>query len=99
MRISHIQPMREYSTSSATRRLVAFALAAGLSFTASPSHAPARSNEASAALTGAVRVIDGDTLVVNDTRVRLEGIDAPEAGQTCKRKWIGWWSCGTAATN
>ena len=32
------------------------------------------------------------------TRIRLEGIDAPEAGQTCKRRWLGTWACGTAAT-
>jgi endonuclease YncB( thermonuclease family) len=90
--------MREYFTSSTTRRLVAFALAAGLSFTASPSHAPARSGGDTGGLSGSVRVIDGDTIVVNDTRVRLEGIDAPESSQTCKRKWVGSWSCGSAAT-
>lgn len=28
-------------------------------------------------------VIDGDTLRIGDTRVRLAGIDAPESGQTC----------------
>lgn len=31
----------------------------------------------------AVRVIDGDTLQVGQTRVRLFGIDAPELGQVC----------------
>jgi endonuclease YncB( thermonuclease family) len=49
-------------------------------------------------LQGAARVIDGDTLTVGEVRVRLEGIDAPEAGQTCRRKWIGLWPCGEAAT-
>ena len=34
---------------------------------------------------GPATVIDGDTLVVADERVRLEGIDAPEADQTCRR--------------
>ena len=29
-----------------------------------------------------VRVIDGDTIDIAGVRVRLEGIDAPEAGQT-----------------
>ena len=30
-----------------------------------------------------VRVVDGDTLVVNGRRVRLQAIDAPELSQTC----------------
>ncbi|KAB2920799.1 MAG: thermonuclease family protein [Hyphomicrobiaceae bacterium] len=50
------------------------------------------------AITGIARVVDGDTITVGDTRVRLEGIDAPEAAQTCKRRWVGSWSCGSAAT-
>jgi len=91
--------MREFSWSSTTHRLVAFALAVGLSFTLSPTHVPARPNTAAAnALTGIAQVIDGDTISINDTRIRLEGIDAPEASQTCKRKWVGSWSCGSAAT-
>jgi endonuclease YncB( thermonuclease family) len=35
-------------------------------------------------LTGEAHVIDGDTLVVQGVRLRLEGIDAPETGQTCQ---------------
>ena len=35
-------------------------------------------------LTGDAHVIDGDTLVVQGVRLRLEGIDAPETGQTCE---------------
>ena len=35
-------------------------------------------------LTGAAQVIDGDTLVVQGVRLRLEGIDAPETSQTCQ---------------
>lgn len=77
---------------------MAFALAAGLSFTLSPTHVPARTSAAANALIGVARVVDGDTIDINDTRIRLEGIDAPEAGQTCKRKWVGSWSCGAAAT-
>jgi endonuclease YncB( thermonuclease family) len=51
------------------------------------------------ALTGSARVIDGDTLAIGDRHVRLEGIDAPESGQTCGRRIIGTWSCGSAAAD
>ena len=52
-----------------------------------------------ARVTGEVRVVDGDTIVLAGIRVRLEGIDAPESGQTCPRRWLGDWACGTVATN
>ena len=32
----------------------------------------------------AVRVIDGDTISLNGTKIRLKGIDAPESKQECK---------------
>lgn len=38
---------------------------------------------AAADLTQTATVIDGDTLELAGTRVRLHGIDAPEAGQMC----------------
>ena len=50
------------------------------------------------ALDGPAYVIDGDTVVVNRTHIRLHGIDAPEADQT----WsvgVQTYACGTAATN
>lgn len=40
-----------------------------------------------------VRVIDGDTLDLRGERVRLFGIDAPEARQTCDRNGAVW-RCG-----
>jgi endonuclease YncB( thermonuclease family) len=58
----------------------------------------ARSDMAAGAIRGAAHVVDGDTISIGEARIRLEGIDAPEAGQTCKRKWVGSWSCGSAAT-
>lgn len=33
-----------------------------------------------------IRVIDGDTIVINNIRIRLKGIDAPELKQQCKHK-------------
>lgn len=43
---------------------------------------------------GAARVIDGDTLAIGATRVRLFGIDAPERGQPCRSGG----DCGEDAT-
>jgi len=40
-----------------------------------------------------VWVIDGDTLDVQGVRIRLFGIDAPEARQTCDRNGAAW-RCG-----
>lgn len=47
---------------------------------------------------GPAAVVDGDTLTIGAVRVRLEGIDAPEAGQQCRREDGEAWPCGTAAT-
>src|SRR4051812_35382673 len=33
---------------------------------------------------GPATVIDGDTIRVNDVKIRLDGIDAPEGNQACK---------------
>jgi endonuclease YncB( thermonuclease family) len=77
---------------------VAFALALGFVCVSSLVRVAARSDVVSGPLTGHARVIDGDTIVIGETRVRLEGIDAPESAQTCQRKWFGSWACGTAAT-
>ena len=40
------------------------------------------------------RVVDGDTLEMDGTIYRLNGIDAPEHGQRC-----GDWNCGSDATD
>ena len=42
-------------------------------------------------------VVDGDTIDVAGVRYRLHGIDAPEAGQKCKKARGGNWPCGQAA--
>ena len=36
-------------------------------------------------LTGGARIIDADTVEIAGEKLRLEGIDAPESRQTCKR--------------
>jgi endonuclease YncB( thermonuclease family) len=50
-----------------------------------------------ATLTGPAEVIDGDTLTIAGRDVRLFGIDAPEAAQTCDRNGEVW-ACGEEAT-
>jgi endonuclease YncB( thermonuclease family) len=51
-----------------------------------------------ATVIGKAWVIDGDTIDISGTRIRLLGIDAPESAQSCtdgnKRSWL----CGRAAT-
>ena len=56
---------------------------------------PAAANEM---LSGVARVVDGDTLALGDTRIRLHGIDAPEEDQTCNGAGGGSWGCGREAT-
>ena len=43
------------------------------------------------------RVVDGDTLEIKGRTFRLHGIDAPEAGQSCKKAGGGMWPCGKKA--
>lgn len=47
---------------------------------------------------GTAEVIDGDTIAINNTRVRLYGIDAPEAAQKCENKNGEKYFCGRDAT-
>ena len=39
-------------------------------------------------------MVDGDTLEIRGTKIRLHGSDAPESGQLCRRNgkdyWCGW---------
>ncbi len=51
----------------------------------------------SIALALELTVIDGDSLRVDGTEIRLEGIDAPEWNQTCVDAQGATFSCGAAA--
>lgn len=65
-----------------------------------PSAVSSRTPDAgSAVVSGRAKVFDGDTIEIAGTRIRLEGIDAPESQQTCNRKGAGLWRCGAAATS
>ena len=50
-------------------------------------------------ITGKARVVDGDTIHINQTNIRLHGIDAPETKQECYRVDGSPYRCGEAATN
>ena len=46
---------------------------------------------------GQPKAIDGDTFVFGDEMIRIHGIDAVEASQTCERDGQTW-TCGEEAT-
>jgi endonuclease YncB( thermonuclease family) len=48
-------------------------------------------------ISGVPRVVDGDTLVIGATKIRLEGIDAPETDQVCLSAKGDHWTCGIEA--
>ena len=81
---------------------MAFALVVGVSYSGLVTAALARAwpqpSPINQDFAGLARVVDGDTINVGDTRVRLEGIDAPESAQMCKRANGSDWRCGTEAT-
>ena len=37
---------------------------------------------------GIPKIIDGDTVHINNKKIRLEGIDAPEIKQQCKKNFL-----------
>ena len=49
-------------------------------------------------IAGQAAVIDGDTISIGGTRIRLEGTDAPEWEQTCDDAKGEAWPCGMKAT-
>ena len=51
-----------------------------------------------AAIVGAARVVDGDTVRIGSVRIRIQGIDAPEMGDSCRRPDGSVWDCGVWST-
>jgi endonuclease YncB( thermonuclease family) len=49
-------------------------------------------------IVGRAWIVDGDTIHVAASRIRLEGIDAPEKDQSCVDADGRAWPCGQAAT-
>ena len=50
-------------------------------------------------LTGQASIIDGDTLEIHGTRIRLWGVDAPESSQLCRGEDSLQYRCGAQAAN
>jgi endonuclease YncB( thermonuclease family) len=50
-------------------------------------------------LAGQASVIDGDTLEIHGTRIRLWGVDAPESSQLCRGDDSLQYRCGAKAAN
>ena len=63
--------------------------ATALIFAATASHAQN--------IAGVASVIDGDTIEIHGTRIRLAGIDAPESKQECQHADGTGWRCGQKA--
>lgn len=61
--------------------------------------APAVDRARAGDVTGQASVIDGDTIDIHGTRVRLYGIDAPEHDQLCRDAHGGPYRCGQVAAN
>lgn len=82
-------------------RVFAF-IALSLLLVSAPSRAadkrPSAAPQSTIEVSGPARVVDGDTLVIGAQVIRVEGIDAPEDGQSCNRSNGGQWSCGAQAT-
>lgn len=50
-------------------------------------------------LVGKASIVDGDTLEIHSTRIRLWGIDAPESSQLCRDEESLPYFCGAKAAN
>lgn len=90
--------IKAYATRAATGLVLALALVALLVMIGQTDARTGPSNlRGHAILTGVAEAVDGDTLAVGGVRVRLEGIDAPEASQVCTDARGATWPCGAEA--
>ncbi len=54
-------------------------------------------SQAADIISGMPRIVDGDTIVIGTTKIRLESIDAPESDQVCLDANRNRWTCGIEA--
>jgi endonuclease YncB( thermonuclease family) len=79
-----------FSSKIPTRRnCTAYILLAGLLVSAMPALAKP--------IVGRASVIDGDTIEISGTRIRLHGVDAPESAQLCQNVDAKGYRCGQKA--
>ncbi len=91
--------MTRLTPSSLTWKRAGFAVSAFFSFGIFGAHGvSAETGGAITTVSGHIVVVDGDTIEIGGERLRLEGIDAPETGQTCTTASGSTWKCGLAAT-
>lgn len=89
--------IKTYATRQAAAAGLAIGLAAVLAFAMGGVAPSGQAGPAAAAVVeGPGRVFDGDSLLVGGEQIRLEGIDAPELGQTCGSAGREW-DCGRVA--
>jgi endonuclease YncB( thermonuclease family) len=50
-------------------------------------------------LIGQASIIDGNTIEIHGTRIRIFGIDAPESDQLCRNEESELYRCGQKASN
>ena len=62
-----------------------------------PSRGSAPSPQTGEAISGRARVVDGDSLVIGNQRIRLFGIDTPEGRQECRDAAGRAYGCGNEA--
>jgi endonuclease YncB( thermonuclease family) len=48
---------------------------------------------------GVPRIVDGDTVQIGSSKIRLQGIDSPETDQLCLDREGKRWTCGIEARN
>ena len=71
---------------------------AGQSFGSKADAQKALARDGNTDISGAARIVDGDTLHLNGSKIRLHGIDAPETRQECQDKDGASYLCGEAST-
>lgn len=93
--MSHVQSTRGRAIPSSTIAAVIIRIVLTVAFVG---QAGAR-EQPPAALEGTARIVDGDTLNLSGTRIRLASMDAPEREQLCRDENASTYRCGDAAAD